>query len=135
MGRHAAAAGGEEPHQVARDGLRLERIEPDAPDPLQVDRLLEKPDEAQRRVEVLAVVACVHAGQHDLAEAGPGQALQALEDEPRRQASARAANGRDDTVRAAQVAPVLHLEEGARPVARTEARLAPLRRAPGAEAE
>ena len=64
--------------------------------------------------QVLAVGGQVDPGQHDLAVAGVDQAARLLDHLARRHAPARAAAIGNDAERAAVIAAVLHLDEGAR---------------------
>src|SRR3989442_14981465 len=99
-------------------------MEPQAAESFDFDRPPQKLVQPHRWVQVSAVVAGVHACEHDLAEAGLDQKADPGEDGLRRHAPAVAADPRDAAIGAAQVAAILYLEEGAGAVPRAEARIA-----------
>ena len=101
-------------HQWLRHLVRIDGRQANATEPPLLDERVQQPDQIDARVEVVPPPAEVHAGEHDLVEATRRERIQLGEDGPGRQAAARPAGQGNDAEGAEQVAPLLHLQEGAR---------------------
>src|SRR5215470_8590894 len=94
--------------------LGIERADPHAFERASLGNHLEQLGQLNRRLEVFAVAAQMHAGQDDLADAASMKIVQRRHHASRVDAAGTAAQERHDTEGAELIAPFLQLKERAR---------------------